>query len=145
MKYGSLSAVTSALTEGTTPAEQSAPSLTLTTITPLFYGSWLGHSDELEMTIYDPLISEMSSILGEQAGVSADTLIRNTMTAGATKDFSNGKASRGVLDAPADDVSYADFVRQVAALEAENAMPVEGENFVCIMHPHTLNACVTLQ
>ncbi len=136
-KYGSLSAVTSALTEGTTPAEQAAPSLTLTTITPLFYGSWLGHSDELEMTIYDPLISEMSSILGEQAGVSADTLIRNTMTAGATKDFSNGKASRGVLDAPADDVSYADFVRQVAALEAENAMPVEGENFVCIMHPHT--------
>lgn len=136
-KYGSLSAVTSALTEGTTPAEQSAPSLTLVTITPLFYGSWLGHSDELEMTIYDPLISEMSSILGEQAGVSADTLIRNTITAGATKDYSNGKASRGDLDSPADDVSYADFVRQVAALEAENAMPVEGENFVCIIHPHS--------
>lgn len=136
-KYGSLAAVTSALTEGTTPTEQSAPSLTLTTITPLFYGSWLGHTDELEMTIFDPLISEMSSILGEQAGVSADTLIRNTITAGATKDYANGKASRGTLDAPADDVTYADFIRQVAALEAADAMPVDGENFICVMHPHS--------
>lgn len=136
-KYGSLSAITSALTEGTTPAEQSAPSLTVTTITPLFYGSWIGHSDELEMTVFDPLISEVSSILGEQAGVSADTLIRNTMTASATADFSNGKASRGTLDAPADDISYADFVRQVAALEAADALPVDGEDYICICHPHT--------
>jgi N4-gp56 family major capsid protein len=136
-KYGSLSAVTSALTEGTTPAEQSAPSLTLTTITPLFYGSWLGHTDELEMTVFDPLISEMSSILGEQAGVSADTLIRNTLTAGATKDYSNGKSDRTSLDAPADDVDYSDFIKQLAALEAADALPVDGEDFICILHPHT--------
>jgi N4-gp56 family major capsid protein len=137
LKYGSLSAITSALTEGTTPAEQAAPSLTLTTITPLFYGSWIGHSDELEMTVFDPLISEVSSILGEQAGISADTLIRNTITGSATADYSNGKASRGTLDAPADDLTYADFVRQVAALEASDALPIDGEDFVCIIHPHS--------
>ena len=138
-KYGSLSAVSSALTEGTTPQEQPAPSLTLTTITPLFYGSWIGHSDELEMTVFDPLISEVSSILGEQAGLSADTIIRNALTDGATKDYSNGKLSRATLDAPADDVSYADFVRQVAALEAENSLPADGEDYICIMHPFSLS------
>lgn len=134
-KYGSLGIVSSALTEGTTPAEQSAPSLTLVTITPKFYGAWLGHTDELEMTAYDPIISEMSSILGEQCGLSADTLVRNVITAGATKEYSGGAAGRSSLDAPTHDVTYADFVKAVATLEAANAQPVDGEFYVCIMHP----------
>lgn len=136
-KYGSLSAVTSALVEGATPSEQAAPSLTLTTITPLFYGAWIGHTDELEMTVFDPLISEISSILGEQCGLSADTLIRNTMTDGATKDYSGAATSRATLDAPQHNVSYADFVKQLAALQAGDALPLEGQDFVVIMHPHT--------
>lgn len=138
-KYGSLSAVTSALTEGATPGEQSAPSLSLTTITPLFYGAWIGHTDELELTVFDPLISEVSSILGEQCGLSADTLIRNTITASATKDYSGGAASRGALDAPIHNITYSDFVKAVATLESSNALPVEGEFFVCIIHPFSLN------
>lgn len=136
-KYGSLSAITTALTEGTTPAEQAAMSLTLTTVTPAFYGAWIGHTDELEMTVYDPLISEVSAILGEQAGISADTLIRNALTDGATVDYSGAATSRATIDAPAHNISYADFVMRVAALEAENALPVDGEYFICIIHPHT--------
>lgn len=136
-KYGSLSAISSALSEGTTPAEQSAPSLTLTTITPLFYGSWIGHTDELELTQFDPIISEISSILGEQAGLSADTLIRDTMVANATDDFSGAATSRVTLDAPQHNISYADFVKQYAALQAANALPLEGQNFVVIIHPYT--------
>jgi N4-gp56 family major capsid protein len=136
-KYGSLSAVTSALAEGSTPAEQASPSLTVITITPLFYGSWVGHTDVLEMQAYDPIIEEVSNILGEQCGVSADTLIRNTMTANATLDYSGGETAIGNLVQTSDMVTYADFVRQVAALENANALPVEGENFVCIMHPFT--------
>ncbi len=136
-KYGSLSAVTSALTEGATPTEQAAMSLTLVTVTPSFYGAWIGHTDELEMTVFDPLISETSSILGEQAGLSADTLIRNSLTDGATADFSGAATSRATLDAPQHDISYADFVEQLANLEAANALPVDGEYFVCIIHPHT--------
>jgi N4-gp56 family major capsid protein len=136
-KYGALSAVTSALTEGTTPAEQSAISVTLVTITPSFYGSWLGHTDELELTAFDPIISEFSSILGEQAGLSADTLIRNAMTEGATKDYPGVAAARTDLDAPAHNLGYADFIKQVAALEASNALPVDGDDFICVMGPYT--------
>jgi len=136
-KYGSLAAVTTALTEGATPTEQAAMSLTLVTVTPAFYGAWIGHTDELEMTVFDPLISETSSVLGEQAGLSADTLIRNDLTDGATADFSGAATSRATLDAPAHDITYADFVTQLAALEAANTLPVDGEYFVCIIHPHT--------
>ncbi len=138
-KYGALSAVTSALTEGTTPSEQSAPSITLVTGTPLFYGSWIGYTDEMDLTVFDPVVSEVSGILGEQAGLSADTIVRDVITAGATKDYSGAQAARANLDSPGHDVTYADFVKQVAALEAENARPVDGEDYVCILHPFSLN------
>jgi N4-gp56 family major capsid protein len=135
-KYGALSAVTSALTEGTTPSEQSAISLTLVTITPSFYGAWLGYTDELEMTAFDPIISEFSSILGEQAGLSADTLIRNTLTDGATKDYAGDASSRATVGTN-DVITFAEFITQVAALEAANALPVDGDDFIVIMHPNS--------
>jgi len=135
-KYGALAAVTSALTEGTTPSEQTAIGLTLVTITPLFYGAWLGWTDELELTAFDPIISEFSSILGEQAGLSADTLIRNVLTDGATKDYAGASSSSRVTVGSADKISYAEFITQIAALEASNALPVDGDDFVVIMHPN---------
>lgn len=137
LRYESLSAVTDALTEGTTPSEQGAPTLTLVTLTPSFYGAWIGHSDELEMTIFDPLVSEISGILGEQAGTSADTLIRNALTSGATKVYSGGQSARANLDSPQHDISYVDFLKALATLMANNALPVQGEVFICIMHPYT--------
>lgn len=135
-KYGALSAVTSALTEGTTPSEQSAISLTLVTITPSFYGAWLGHTDELELTVFDPIISEFSSILGEQAGLSADTLIRNALTDGATVDYAGDATSR-VTVGTNDGLTYAEFVTQLAALEASNALPVDGSDYIVVLHPNS--------
>jgi hypothetical protein len=42
-RYESLSAITAALgTEGVTPGENAAPSLTVLTVTPAQYGTWLG-------------------------------------------------------------------------------------------------------
>lgn len=136
-KYGALSATTSALVDGGTPAEQSAISLTLVTVTPSFYGAWLGYTDEIDLQAFDPIVSEFSAILGEQAGLSADTLVRNTITDGATKDYAGSATTRATIDAPAHALTYADFIKQVAALDAANAMPVDGEDFVCIMHSYT--------
>jgi len=135
-KYSALSAITTALTEGTTPAEQSSPTITTTTVTPLFYGSWLGFTDEIEMTAYDAVLSEMSSILGEQCGLSADTLVRNNLVANATIDWGANQTAIGNLDYPAHEISYSDILKQVAALEANSALPVEGEDFIVIIHPH---------
>jgi N4-gp56 family major capsid protein len=136
-RYESLGAVTTPLTEATTPVEQAAPSLTLVTLTPAFYGAWIGLSDELDMTSYDPLISEISGVLGEQAGVSADTLIRNDLTAGATKDYSGDQTARADLDAPTHNITYQDFLKAYTTLLANDALAVEGERFPVIMHPHT--------
>lgn len=136
-KYGSLSAVTSQLTEGTTPAETTAPTPTLITMTPAFYGAWIGFTDLVDLMNYDPILSEMSGILGEQAGLSADTLVRNELVTSATIDYSGGQTAVADLTSPTHDISYTDIVKQYAELEADSALPVDGEDFILILHPHS--------
>lgn len=136
-RYESMSAVTSALTEGTTPSEQSAPTLTLVTATPSFYGAWIGHTDELEMTIIDPLIVEFSDILGEQAGLSIDTLSRNALTAGASKLYAAEETARTNLAVGSHELSYTDFLLALATLMGNNALPQENGMYAVIIHPDT--------
>lgn len=136
-KYGSLPVVTTALTSGVTPAEQTAPTPTAIVMTPVFYGSWLGYTDDVELMAYDPILSEYSSILGEQAGLSADTIVRNELVTDGAVDYSGGVTAMNQLDSPQHDISYIDIVKQYAILEAEGALPVEGEYYVLVIHPHT--------
>ena len=138
-RYGSLAAVTSAIgTEGTTPSEQSAPSLTLVTATPLFYGAWLGVTDEIDFTSIDATVMYMSAILGEQAGLSIDTLRRNDITDGATKLYAGGNTARNQLASPNADLNYKDVLKAVATLQAANASPVQNGRFIIILHPDSL-------
>lgn len=136
-KYGSLSAVTTSLTEGVTPTETAFSSLTTKTLTPVWYGSWMGFTEKVDMVSFDPILSTMSGLLGEQAGLSTDTIFRTELVTDATADYSGGQAADGTLTYPAHEIGFEDILFQIAALEAENAMPVEGDNFVCIIHPHT--------
>jgi len=95
----------------------------------------MGFSDIVELEAYDPIISEMSGILGEQCGLSADSIVRDELNAYATIDYSGGQSAVGDLDSPAHDISYKDIVEQYAALEAASALPVDGEDFVVIIPP----------
>lgn len=97
--------------------------------------SWIGFSKEVETVAFDPFISEVTGALGEQAGLSADTLIRNVLTQGATKDFSGNVSARTALDFPAHEITYADLIKQLAELEASNALPIDGDDFIVIIHP----------
>jgi N4-gp56 family major capsid protein len=136
-RYEALSAVTTALTEGVTPDEQSAPSLTVITITPSWYGAWMQYTQQLEQVAYDPILAEMSAILGEQAGLSADTLIRNHITGDATTRYSGSATTRGGIDTTDDMIAYVDILKCVAVLETENARPADGGMYPVIIHPHT--------
>jgi N4-gp56 family major capsid protein len=136
-RYESYSAITTALTEAVTPDELAQPTITLVTGTPSWYGAWVGYTDKMKMTAYDPLIAEVVGLLGEQAGLSIDTLIRNSLTDGATKDYANGVAGRTSLAAPADKLTYADVVQQISLLMNSNARGVMGEDYAVIVHPFT--------
>lgn len=142
-KYNSLPIVSVALTEGTTPAEHAAPTISTVVLTPEWYGAWVGYTDKLKIQQYDDVIAETSQILGEQAGLSVDTLVREYITTAAncTKQYSGSATSRATagtgLDSNNDKIGYIDFVKALATLETNGARPVDGGYFPVIMHPHS--------
>lgn len=131
-RYSELSAVTTNLEEGVTPDETAAPTLTTVTLTPLPYGAWLGYTNEVNLQAFNPVVSQVSAILGRQAGLSVDTLMRTTVHAGATAAYSGSATQRSEVTAV---VTYDDLVDQLAQLQTQNALPVDGGMFACITHP----------
>lgn len=134
-RYSELPAVTNALNEGVTPDETAAPSLTTVTLTPEPYGAWMGYTREMELEAFSPVVSQLAAILGRQAGLSVDTIVRNTQHSGATVDYSGTATARNQVTAV---VTYDDVVDQLAELQAKDAVPVVGSNFVCVTHPLAL-------
>lgn len=137
-KYnGYNSVISTPLQEGVTPTEQDAPTMTKITITPVWYGAWIGYTDLMPMEVMDPVISEVSGILGEQAGNSIDQLFRSELVGSATIDYSGGVSAIGSLEYPAHEISFLDILIQIAELEAAGALPPDGGKFPVIIHPHT--------
>ena len=136
-RYAALTAATNPLVEGSNPTEDVAPALTVINIQPLWYGAFMRFTEQFQMQSFDPVVSNMSGLLGEQAGLTMDTLIRTAITDGATADFAGGATARTGIDTSNDKISYVDIVQNIALLEASNALPVDGEDFIMIIHPHT--------
>ena len=134
-KYAALAIADTPLSEGVTPDEFDEPGLSTITITPVWYGTWLRYTELLDLTNFDPIVSETVAILGEQAGLTMDTLIRDHITANATKNYSGAATARTEIDEANDEISFSDILINVAALDNENANGVEGDNFGCIIHP----------
>ena len=136
-RFSSFSAVTSALGEGATPGETSEPTITTITLDPSYYGAYVKLTDEVQVESFDPILSEISSLLGEQVGLSIDTLVRNALISGATAAYSGGVSAVGSLDYPQHVIAYGDIVEQISALMAANAIHAENGKFMVIIHPHT--------
>lgn len=92
-KYGSLSAATTALTEGVTP-DSTQLSITDITATVLQYGAYVEITDYLDMTTLDPLKVEIASLLGDQMGDTIDQLVRDVIVAGSTIQYASTATSR---------------------------------------------------
>jgi len=137
-KYGLMDVVTTALSgEGVTPDESRAPALSTTTLTPSLYGAWLGYTKEIQIKAFDPILSEMINRLGEQAALSVDTLVRNTMVGSATTDYAGGATTVGNIDTTNDKVSFTDVLANITELKAAEARPADGPYFPVIIHPYT--------
>ncbi len=80
-RYGNLTAATTALTEGVTPAGSSL-SVTDITATVLQYGDYVTVSDVVDFSSEDAVLTEAGEILGDQASDTFDQLARDTFCAG---------------------------------------------------------------
>ena len=132
-KFSSLPKAMTAITEGVTP---NGNKLNVSTITATVkqYGDYIVQSDVLELTSIDNTIVEATKILGKQAGVTLDSVVRNVLLAGTSVQFAGGKESRTAIT-ESDKLTVEEIQKAVAFLRAQNA-PTIGGDYVAIIHPY---------
>lgn len=157
-KFSSLAKALTPLTEGVTP---DGKKLTVTSITATVkqYGDYIVQSDRLELESIDNTLAEATRILGNQAGLTMDTLTRDVLSAGTNVMYAPKTVNNVVTAVTARNALAADSVltvnliqKAVAKLRSNNAktirgvhpnyrhnkkvIPVEGSYYVGIIHPY---------
>ena len=140
-KFAPLAKATTPLTEGVTP---DGKSLSVSTITATVsqYGDFITQSDVLELTALDNTILEATKLLGRQAGVTLDTVVRNVMQSGTNVTYCP-KVSGGVETAVTTrsgldntcQLTVKVLQQVVAKLRGQNAPTINGK-YVAIIHPY---------
>jgi N4-gp56 family major capsid protein len=131
-RYADVAAVTTALTEGTTPT-----ALALTIASEAFSATQIGAVFELtDLSLIDSphdLIAINAERAGRQAALSIDRLVRDILTAGASVQYVTA-TSRATL-ATSNVVTGAQIKKMVALL-SKNNVPTFGDGFYrAIIHP----------
>ena len=141
-KFAALTKALTPLTEGVTP---DGKGLTVSTITATVnqYGDYITQSDVLELTSLDNTILEATKLLGRQAGLTLDTIVRNVMQSGTNVTYcpkvaadgtETAVTSRANLDTTCQ-LTVKVLQQVVAKLRAQNAPTINGK-YVAIIHPY---------
>lgn len=140
-KFAALTKALTPLTEGVTP---DGKGLTVSTITATVaqYGDYITQSDVLELTSLDNTILEATKLLGRQAGLTLDTIVRNVLQSGTNVTYcpkvvdgvETAVTSRTNLDNTSQ-LTVKVLQQVVAKLRAQNA-PTIGGKYVAIIHPY---------
>lgn len=145
-KFASLPKAMTPLTEGVTP---DGKSLKVTAITAdvAQYGDYVVMSDVLELTAIDPVGVETSTLLGNQMGLTLDTVTRNELQSGTNVSYcpkiaADGSetevTSREALDETCQ-LTVKMVQQTVAKLKGQNAPKINGK-YVAIIHPYVAYA-----
>ncbi len=141
-KFAPLAKATTPLTEGVTP---SGKNLEVSTVTATVsqYGDFVTQTDMLELTALDNTILEATKLLGRQAGLTLDTVVRNVLQSGTNVTYcpkvaADGTETTVTSRADLDETAQltVEVVKQVVAkLRAQNAPTIDGK-YVAIIHPY---------
>ena len=143
-KFTHLPKALTPLTEGVTPDGQRLDT-TYITATVAQYGDYITQSDILELTAIDNTIVEATKLLGQQAGITLDTVVRNVLVAGTNVTYC--PAWSGTTEIPVDGRGKlnktaklsVDVMEQVRAkLKAQNAPTFDGY-YIAIVHPYAVH------
>lgn len=140
-KFNQLPKALTALTEGVTP-DGGALDVTSLTATVAQYGYFVRITDVLDLTAIDNVIVEATQLLGSQAGVTLDTIVRNELVAGTNVMYAPKVASgaetavsaRSGLDKTAQ-LTVKMVQKAVAFLKKNNVPAIDGK-YVAIIHPY---------
>ena len=140
-RYGALPKALTPLTEGVTPDGRK---LTVTAIKAEVhqYGDYVALSDVLDLTAIDNNVLEATKAIGNQAGLTLDTITRNVLQAGTNVQYcpkvgasgTTDVTSRADIDATCK-LTVDEIKKAVATLKANNVPKISG-SYVAIIHPY---------
>lgn len=139
-KYASLEKATTPITEGVTP---DGKKLNVTTIEATLdqYGDFVAYSDVLDLTAIDNNVVEATKILGNQAGLTLDSVHRDQIHEGITNVFFASKkdgtavTERGNLDSSC--VLTVDTIKKAVAFLKKNNAPTIDGSYIAVISPLT--------
>nr|DAW92935.1 MAG TPA: major capsid protein [Caudoviricetes sp.] len=133
------------LEEGVTP-RGNALNVSTVTATVDQYGDYITTSDLFNLTAVDNIIAETQTVLGDQAGRTLDTVIREKINCGTNVQYGDGtKKTRSSLVGGSENMEENDYLsvkavkKAVATLKRNNASPVQDGCYVAIVHPDVAN------
>lgn len=117
-KFNSLTAPTSSLSEGVTP---DGNDLNITNINAVVKqeGDYVVISDLIQMTGIDPIITETSEVLGEEAGEVVDNRIQEAISKGTNVFYAGGVETRSVVTAALTGTDIKKIVRKLKNAKAK--------------------------
>lgn len=121
-RYSNLVANTTPLSEGITPLGGSV-TLTDITATPLYYGDYLLVTDVVQYESADPVLTEFSGLLGDQAGDTLDQLTRDVLNAGSNLLRVNSRLTRVALTST-DVIDALSLRKAIRTLKNGKAKPI---------------------
>lgn len=116
-RYSQLAAATTALVEGVTPTGSSL-SVTDIVSTLAQYGDFVTLTDMVSMTNQDPVVTEATDVLGDQAGTTIDVVRRDVLVAGSNVAYASGVANRLAL---VNKITGPDLDKAIRFLKGQNA------------------------
>lgn len=122
--FDSLPSATTPLTEGVTPDGET---LTMSKIeaTPKQYGTYVKLTDVVDLTSFDPVLTETAELLGEQAAETYDLLVRDVVCAGTNVQYANSRTTRGTV-AATDKLTTAEILKAVRTFHINRIKKMTG-------------------
>ena len=131
-RYKPFPKATTPLTEGVTPTGRNLEVIPLES-TVNQYGDYVRLSDMLLLTAVDNNLVEAVSLLGNQAGLTLDTITREVLVGGTNVIYAGGVSSRAAIESSMKLTS--ELVKKAAReLKRMNAPKIDG-CYVAIIHP----------
>jgi len=138
---------TTAITEGVTPT---GIDLTINKVTATVqqFGTYTKLTDFIDLVGLDPLLTEVSQMFGDHAGMTMDIIVRDILKAGINGQFANAKASHATLVA-GDKITAAEIQKARATMVKNNVKKIKLPNgsmgYLAFVHPDTVTQIMNLQ
>lgn len=127
------------LEEGVTPAGQSLAQSKIEAEVKQ-YGAYVEVSDLLDLTSFDPVLTESTELLGEQLGTVVEWITRDAMCAGTNVQYANGKTNRLALEA-GDKLTVTEIRKAVRSLKKAKARMFNNVDGGAVRKPHFVCIC----